>query len=308
MVRIVVVTYGPSSSLNPCLRSLRNALHVPYEVVLVDNGAVGGTPRRAADERRVTLIETGRNLGYGTAANLGARGSQAPWLLVINPDTEFSAGSLDRLLDAAVRWPRAGVLGPVLLTPDGARYPSARALPSLGNGIGHALLGWCWPANPWSTSYRRDGHEPVEGVTGWLSGACMLFRREAFETVGGFDEGYFMYFEDLDVCERVAKAGWECVYIPSAEVRHVGGESTAQVQVSMSRAHHRSALRYLSGRYPAWWHAPLRLAFRLGLRARFLLASRKLPADQHALQPPPTADAVRRWLPSPTASSPDRAR
>jgi N-acetylglucosaminyl-diphospho-decaprenol L-rhamnosyltransferase len=257
---------------------IRDSTRLPYETVIVDNGSTDGSPQHAARRHRARLIETGRNLGYGTAANLGARGCSAPWILVVNPDTHFSAGAPDLLVDAAARWPEAGVLGPTLLTPEGDTYPSARAFPSLATGTGHAIFGWCWPSNPWTATYRRDGNLP-EGVTGWLSGACMLLRRQAFEAVGGFDEHYFMYFEDLDLCERLAKAGWACVYVPSAVVTHVGGEATSRVPVSMCLAHHRSALQYLSRRYPAGWQAPLRLALRAGLVVRYQLVRRRLPAD-----------------------------
>ena len=101
------------------------------------------------------------------------------------------------------RWPAGGAFGPAIVTPDGQLYPSARALPSLGRGIGHALAGWWWPTNPWTASYRQERESPVEGECGWLSGSALLVRREAFEAVGGFDPKYFMYFEDVDLCDRL---------------------------------------------------------------------------------------------------------
>src|SRR6185437_7241830 len=104
-------------------------------------------------------------------------------------------------------------LGPAILSPDGTLYPSARQLPSLGRGIGHALCGWWWPSNPWTAAYRRERGVPTERLAGWLSGSCMLVRREAFDAVGGFDPAYFMYFEDLDLCERIGRAGWQNVYV-----------------------------------------------------------------------------------------------
>jgi N-acetylglucosaminyl-diphospho-decaprenol L-rhamnosyltransferase len=279
VVRVIVVTYSPGDSLRLCLESLADSARVPYEVVIVDNGSTDGAPQLAAERFGVRLIEAGRNLGYGAAANLGARGGTAPWLLVINPDTEFSNGSLDDLLGAAERWPSAGVLGPALLTSEGTLYPSARPIPSLGAGAAHAIFGWWWRSNPWTASYLREGRPHVEGAVGWLSGACLLLRRQAFEDVSGFDEQYFMYFEDVDLCERLAGAGWECVHVPSAQVRHVGGASTSRVAIPMLRAHHRSALRYLAGRYPAWWQAALRLAFRAGLLGRYVILRRTLHLD-----------------------------
>jgi N-acetylglucosaminyl-diphospho-decaprenol L-rhamnosyltransferase len=272
-VRVVVVTYSPGLTLDRFLASLESATKQEYEVVLADNGSTDGAPQRAqaADPSRVRLVPTGGNVGYGRGANAGATGATEPWLVVANPDIEWSPGSLDVLLDAGRRWPTAGCLGPLIRTPDGALYPSARSFPSLGRGIGHALCGWWWPTNPWTASYRRERGEPVEGPTGWLSGSCVLLRREAFDAVGGFDPSYFMYFEDLDLCERLACAGWESVYVPSALVTHVGGHSTSRESARMQRAHHRSAYQYLSRRYRGAHLAPLRLLLGLGLLARYVL-------------------------------------
>lgn len=284
VVTVVIVTYQPGDSLATCLRSLRHALDVPYEVLIVDNGSSDGAPQRAAERYGARFIETGRNAGYGAAANIGAAESDASWLLVVNPDTEFVPGSLTRMLAAASRWPRGGVFGPALLAADGQLYPSARAIPSLSAGVGHALCVRWWPSNPWTAAYRREGQLPVEGPTGWLSGACMLFRAEAFAAVGGFDERYFMYFEDLDVCERLTTAGWESIYVPSAVIRHVGGLSTAKVPAAMTVAHHRSAVRYLMGRYPKVRHAPLRLVLRAGLAVRGRILSRRLTDSAPGLE------------------------
>lgn len=275
-VRVVAVTYSPGETLAEFLGSLTSATREPVEVVLADNGSVDGAPEAAAaaDPGRVTLLPTGGNLGYGRAANAGAAGAQAEFVVVANPDLVWTPGSLDALLDAAQRWPRAGALGPLIRTPDGALYPSARAFPSLGRGVGHALLGWWWPRNPWTASYRRERGEPSEEPTGWLSGSCLLLRREAFEAVDGFDPSYFMYFEDLDLCERLARAGWQSVYVPSALVTHIGGHATSRVSDRMLRAHHRSAYRYLARRYDGLVHAPLRLLLALGLVGRYLLGRR----------------------------------
>ena len=276
VVRVVVVTYSPGETLERFLASLRGATSAEHEVVLADNGSTDGAPERAAadDPARVRCLHTGGNLGYGRGANAGAAGASSPWLVVANPDIEWAPGSLDALLEAAHRWPRAGALGPLIRTPDGALYPSARSFPSLGRGVGHALFGWWWPTNPWTASYRRERGEPAEGETGWLSGSCLLLRREAFDAVGGFDASYFMYFEDLDLCERLARAGWSSVYVPSALVTHIGGHATSRVSDRMLRAHHRSAYQYLSRKYAGAHLAPLRLALAVGLVARYLVGRR----------------------------------
>jgi N-acetylglucosaminyl-diphospho-decaprenol L-rhamnosyltransferase len=272
-LRVVVVTYSPGDSLPAFLSSLASATLRPYDVVLADNGSTDGAPE-AAVQPGVRLLPTGGNLGYGKAANLGASGFDGEWLVVANPDVTWAPGALDALLDAGLRWPHAGCLGPGILTPDGHLFPSARAFPSLGRGAGHAVFGWIWPSNPWTRAYRAEAGVPVEGPTGWLSGSCMLLRREAFEAVAGFDPSYFMYCEDMDLCRRLGEAGWSSVYVPSAVITHQGGHATSRAAGPMLREHHRSLFRYLSRQYSGPAYAPVRLVLGIGLLVRYLLASR----------------------------------
>ena len=273
LLRVVVVTYSPGPSLEIFLASLRAATTASYEVVLADNGSEDGSPQLAAKAAEVTLVETGGNLGYGRASNIGAEGAKTPWLLIVNPDVRWcEPGALDVLLAAGERWPQGGAFGPAIVTPEGALYPSARALPSLGRGIGHALAGWWWPSNPWTASYRRERGTPEEAPVGWLSGSALLMRREAFESVGGFDPQYFMYFEDVDLCDRLGRAGWSSIYVPSAVVEHSGGHATSRSPIPMMRAHHTSAYRYLADRYRGVRWLPVRVVLRLGLTARYLLS------------------------------------
>lgn len=276
---VVTVTYSPGPLLDTFLDSLGEATARPVSVVLADNGSVDGAPERAAAEREnVSLLRIGENVGYGSGANRGVAelGPEVGWVVVANPDLEWRPGSLDTLLDAGKRWPRAGSLGPLIREPSGEVYPSAREVPSLTSGAGHAALGAVWPDNPWSKAYRRSDVEPVERPAGWLSGSCLLLRRSAFDSVEGFDSRYFMYFEDVDLGERLGRAGWRNVYVPSAEVVHVGGASTGKPEVSarMQAAHHESAYRYLADRYSGARWAPLRAALKAGLGVRHRLATR----------------------------------
>jgi len=273
-VAVVAVTYSPGSSLTGFLDSLQRATERSVEVLLADNGSLDGAPQAAAERPGVTLLSTGSNVGYGRAANAGVAATSADWVVVANPDVVWEPGSLDELLAAAARWPRAGALGPLIRQPDGQVYPSARALPTLGRGIGHAVFGWWWPGNPWSVRYRRENEELHERTAGWLSGSCLLLRRQAFSSVGGFDPAYFMYFEDVDLGERLADAGWLNVYVPSAVVTHTGSHATSRHAAAMTSAHHRSAWLYFSRHYPGPRWLPLRLVVRLGLAVREQLSLR----------------------------------
>ncbi len=269
--RVVVVTWNSSAVLPGFLSSLRSATCSPYEVVVVDNASPHGAPVVPEDVR---LVDGGGNLGYGKGANLGASGAAGEVVVIANPDVQWAPGALDELLAGLDRWPRAGCVGPAIRTTDGKLYPSARAFPSLGRGLGHAVCGWWWPANPWTRSYRAEVGTPVEGTTGWLSGSLMVVRREAWEQVGGFDPKYFMYCEDMDLCRRLAEAGWQNVYIPSAVITHVGGHATVGRPKAMLREHHKALYTYLSEHYRGARWAPLRAALGLGLAARYLLATK----------------------------------
>ena len=272
-LRVVAVTYSPGETLDRFLDSLAAATVRPVEVVLADNGSTDGAPERAvARHPHVRVLRTGGNIGYGAAANAGLAGLTDGYAVVANPDLRFEPGAIDELLAAADRWPRAATLGPAIRTPDGELYPSARDLPSLSTGAGHALLGWAWPANPWTARYRREREAPRERPAGWLSGSCLLVDLAAFWSVGGFDPGYFMYFEDVDLAERLSRRGWLHVYVPAAVVTHEGGHATQREPHRMQRVHHTSALRYLSGQFPRRRHAPLRGALRAGLGGRLLLS------------------------------------
>lgn len=275
-VAVVIVTYSPGETLERFLDTLAAATTGDPRVVLADNGSTDGAPEKAAERPDVHLVPTGANLGYGGAANRGVAelDDRFGWVVVANADLEWGPGSLDELLNAAERWPRGGAFGPLITEPDGSVYPSARLLPSVGRGAGHALLGKVWPGNPWTREYRQSEAEIVERVAGWLSGSCLLLRREAFDSVTGFDPRYFMYFEDVDLGDRLAGAGWLNVYVPAAGVMHIGGHSTSQASARMLAEHHRSAYRYLADRHrgPAW--APVRLALRAALAVRSRIETR----------------------------------
>ena len=153
VLTVVTVTYSPGSHLDRFLSSLTVATDRPVNVVMADNGSIDGTPEEAADRYpRARLLRTGGNLGYGSAVNraVATVPREEEFVLVANPDVVWGPGSIDALMEAAARWPRAATLGPLIRDPDGSVYPSARQLPSLVRGGMHAVVGFAWKANPWS--------------------------------------------------------------------------------------------------------------------------------------------------------------
>ena len=282
VLSVVTVTYSPGPHLDCFLASLPLATERPVNVLMADNGSTDGTPQAAIERYpNVRLFATGANLGYGTAVNRAMAklaedgGAADEWVVVANPDVQWGPGSIDALLDAATRWPRAAALGPLIREPDGSVYPSARHLPSLTRGGMHAVMGPMWPKNPWSAAYRQERLEPSERPVGWLSGSCLLVRRAAFDQVGGFDERYFMYFEDVDLGDRLQEAGWLNVYVPSAEVLHHKGHATGRDPAHNLAAHHKSTYIFLADRHPGWRRAPLRWTMRAGLAVRARLMVRR---------------------------------
>jgi N-acetylglucosaminyl-diphospho-decaprenol L-rhamnosyltransferase len=275
---VVTVTYSPGSHLDRFMSSLTVATDRPLTVVIADNGSSDGTPEEAVERYPGTrLLRTGANLGYGTAVNraVATVPPDQEFILIANPDVTWGPGSIDALTDAVARWPRAGTLGPLIRDPDGSVYPSARHLPSLIRGGMHAVVGFAWKANPWSKAYRQERLEPSERPVGWLSGSCLLVRRKAFDAIGGFDERYFMYMEDVDLGDRLGRAGWLNVYVPTSEILHDKGHSTGREPARNLRAHHDSTYIYLSDRHDRRWQAPLRWTMRAALEVRARAAVRK---------------------------------
>ena len=189
-------------------------------VVVVENGAPGSAAA-ALEELLVEgplapvhVVQPGRNLGFGAGVNRGlaalAGASPPPdWVLVSNPDLVVHPGALDALRQALEANPAWAVVGPRIYTETGDVYPSVRTFPSFTDAAGHALLALFNPDNPFTRRYN-PGTPEGEVVTraGWVSGSCFLARRSALEELGGFDEVYFMYAEDMDLCWRAHHAGW----------------------------------------------------------------------------------------------------
>ena len=249
-VAVVLVTYESAGDLAGCLGSLPAAAG-PHEleVVVVDNASRDGSAE-IARRLGVKVLENPANLGLSRAIDIGAAATAAPWLLLANPDTRLAPGALARMLETAAADPAIGCVGPHLRNSDGSEYPTGRRFPSILVGAAHAALGTVWPGNPATRRYHLadlDRSRPVQ--VDWVSGACMLLRREAYEAAGRFDAGYFMYFEEMDFCLRLAKAGWRVVYDPGAEVTHILGGSTRSAPYRKVWNHHRSALRFYRRRY-----------------------------------------------------------
>jgi N-acetylglucosaminyl-diphospho-decaprenol L-rhamnosyltransferase len=233
---IVIVNWNGLDLLLKCLESIRTfPPKTDYEIIVVDNASTDGSVEwlqlAAARDARLKVIENKENLGFSKANNLAFASSRSQFLLLLNSDTEVKAGAIDRLLDTIKADPKIGACGPKLLNSDGSLQVSVWPNPPtpwelLLNGLrlykllpkskrGDWLLG-----SHWDHSERRE--------VPFLSGAALLVRREVIESVGGLDESYHMYHEDVEWCLRMSRGGWKLVFEPAAEVIHYGGQSASR--------------------------------------------------------------------------------
>ena len=257
-ITAIIVNYNSGSHLAECLTSLDAGLAgLNCEVVVVDNASTDDSEavaekRESSDsgKRRVRLVRLPTNTGFAAAANLGARTSAADLLLFINPDCLVAAGFLDPLLHDLDTHPRCAAIAPCVLNEDGSPQGNARGDPTMMTGLfgRSTLLSRLFPS---ARLARRNVLIPATlqesqsaATVDWVSGSCVLVRREAFNEIGGFDERYFLYWEDADLCRRLRNDGWSIRFRPDARVVHVGARSSRTVKPLAIRAFHRSAYLY----------------------------------------------------------------
>lgn len=274
---VVIVNYNTGDWLGRCLRSLavsRGDLAV--DVLVIDNASVDGSADVAdASAEGVRLIRNDTNRYLSPAWNQGAAATDAPYLLFLNPDTEWFAGTLADLVAVARRNPAAGMVGPMVRNLDGTIYASGRRFPSLLVGLGHAFVSLVRRDNAFSRRYRMDDWDrTTEREVDWVSGCCMLLPRSAFETVGGFDERFALYAEELDIASRLHDAGLHVVFTPAAEVIHAEGVSTGgdRRPHRLVVMHSDSLYRYYALHRSAGWRGVTLPFVWLALRARAELA------------------------------------
>jgi N-acetylglucosaminyl-diphospho-decaprenol L-rhamnosyltransferase len=256
-VSAVVVNHDAGGALEKCVDSL--LAEGVSELVVVDNGSVDGSAEAlAVSHPQIEILRAHKNLGYGAGVNLGLAHVCSELVLVSNPDVVLHQGAIAALEDELVGKPALAIVGPLIEEPDGSRYPSARRFPSLVDGFGHALLGPLVPRNRFTRRYRmEDAEQSSTAEVDWVSGACFLARRRALSELGGFDEAYFMYVEDVDLCWRARRAGWGVAFVPAAAVTHLRGVSTSRRPYQMLVAHHVSAFRFAVRTSKGWQRAVL---------------------------------------------------
>ena len=273
---VILVNFNDRSHLGACLDSVGAATaELSAEVILADNHSDDGSREFVREAFPwVKLIVNGRNLGFAKANNAAIRASSGRHVLFLNTDTVVPPDAVVALLAGLKRRPEAGAIGPALV-----RQNSSFQV-SFGRDIGFfAELGQKLFLNPYYRIVLKRSRR-VRSV-GWLSGACLLARRDAVEAAGLFDEGFFIYFEDIDLCRRIGSLGLELLYDPSVRVVHFGGATTAP-RKQKSRLHYRESQLYFYEK-----HGPGLSVFLLKLYLRLSLTGMKLfrarTAEEQAL-------------------------
>ncbi len=274
---VIIVSWNVRDLLAACLKSLtdderrttvdtRASSFVlrpsSLEIIVVDNASADGSAAMVAAEfPEVKLIANPDNRGFTRGNNQGVALARGRYVLFLNPDTEVVGDALGTMVAYLDAHPAVGALGPELRYGDGSRQSSRRRFPTLMTALCESTpLAWHWPSNPWARRYRMEqGLRVREQESGsrdqevdWLVGAALMVRREALEQIGGFDEGYFMYSEELDWCRRAKGAGWRIVYLPAAQIIHYEGKSSEQAVAARHIRFNTSKVRYFRK-----FHGPL---------------------------------------------------
>ena len=239
---VIIVNWNVRDLLRRCLASLTRSARLgglTMTTIVVDNASRDGSADMVrAEFPDVRLVASERNLGFTAGNNLGLRAlSEYPennlprYVLFLNPDTEIIGDALATMVRYLDAHPAVGIVGPQLCYPDGTVQSSRRRFPRLATAFFEStLLQRGWPRNGiLRRYYMADMPDDAEQEVDWLVGACLLVRHAALAEVGGFDEGFFMYSEELDWCRRARAVGWRAVYLPSAQVLHYEGKSSEQV-------------------------------------------------------------------------------
>jgi N-acetylglucosaminyl-diphospho-decaprenol L-rhamnosyltransferase len=269
-VSIVVAAYNTADYLG---RSL-TALGERHELIVVDAGSTDGS-QAVVRERfpHARLLELEFNPGYGGALNAGIEVASGQLLVLMNADAWPVPGSVERLAAAADSEPRAGIVGPRLLNLDGSLQPSVRGFPTLWRlATEYLFLRWFAPRSRALNAFYGSGFDHGSRRDAeFLTGAVLLVRKELLEQIGGFDECFFMFNEEVDLCYRAREAGWRVVFSPDAEFIHARGASTSQVWPRMYREQLRSHLRFLQKHYGSRRAEQARRFLVLAMRFRALI-------------------------------------
>jgi N-acetylglucosaminyl-diphospho-decaprenol L-rhamnosyltransferase len=264
-VSIILVNYNGLNFLNECLTSIEQFVNnVNSEVIVVDNFSADGSAKSIKDNfSSIILICSDSNLGFSKANNLAVKHSHGEHLLFLNTDTILTENTPQILSDYLIQAKDVGMVSPRIIFRDGSYQLSCGKLPNLATEFLDKIrygLDRKWH-HIFGNLYNKQ-YSSIQEV-GWLTGACLMIRRDVFEQIGGFDESFFMYFEDKDICKRVREAGWKVVYYPKTSLIHLLGGSSEGVKKSVNTYYRDSQLYYYQKHLGKFQTAILKFYLRL---------------------------------------------
>jgi GT2 family glycosyltransferase len=273
---VIIVTFNSRADIDRCLASVEAAIAgLDAEICVVDNGSSDGTADAVRRGHPAVRVVQQANRGFAAGINAGLRVTTGRYVWWLNPDARVVGGTPQAVMTWFDAHAEAGIAGARVLDPGGAVQLSARAFPSYGAAFGHrySLLTRIFPQNPLSRQYLRAdaAHDTIDAVD-WVSGACLLHRRAVSDRLGGLDEGFFMYCEDVDFCYRARQAGWTVYFHPGVTVEHGIGGSSRAVARRMIVARHRSIWRYYTKHFRRNWLKDLVTGAAIGLRCAWFVA------------------------------------
>lgn len=243
---IIIVSWNVRELLQNCLRSVLAETNLRLQIIVVDSASTDGSPEIITELfPQVELVACQENVGFPGGNNLGMARANGRYILLLNPDTIVHGDALAKMLSYLEQNPKVGVVGPQLLNDDGSVQSSRRRFPNLRTAFFEST--WLQPYAPQAVLddyFVRDAGDDETAVVDWVMGACLMTRQEVVAQVGGLDEKYFMYSEELDYCRRIHEAGWQVVYYPQAQVTHLSGKSSEQAVTQRHINFNRAKLRY----------------------------------------------------------------
>lgn len=245
----IIVNYNVKELLRKCLQSIFDFQKgLNFEVIVVDNHSEDQSTKMVQQYFPIVkLIDNKRNLGFSAASNQGIKESRGRYILLLNPDTEFTLDGISEMIMFMDSFPQVGICGPKMVDPRGETHFSARSFPSYLTAISshQSILNRLFPHNPLSKKYLlKDQDRNQRKEVDWISGSCLLTKRSVFEKIGLLDEQFFIYVEDVDFCYRAKKAGFSVYYFPNSVVIHHIGKSTQKRKLAMLVEHHRSMYHF----------------------------------------------------------------
>lgn len=246
MISIIIVSYNTKTLLRDCLVSIfGSTVSVPYEVIVVDNNSTDGSQDMIREIfPQIILIENKHNVGFARANNQGYRTSQGDYLLFLNSDTLILNGAIVTMMTYITNNPGVGITGPKILNSD--HQPTRSYMRFLNVKmffLGSKYLSWFIDTGKYRLHYDNYDFSSTQSVP-WLSGACLMTSRRIFQEAGCFDEHYFLYLDDMDLCMQVKKNGYSNIYLPSAEIVHLFGGSSKPKKSELKRIYGESAKHY----------------------------------------------------------------